>query len=154
MSDRGDPQFTTRAAGARRWRDASQPGPQLRIMSGAVEPKSLRRPVRTPAATSVLSAAAIARSTGHRPVPPRFSEAKTPSGMIATFAPAFLAEAIATRSMVPTSWPATSTGWAAPTSSRERRSVARAAPMARGVGKSPTGRWTPVISSSGAATPV
>ena len=101
------------------------------------------------------SAAAIARSSGRRdPAPVSRPEAKTPSGMIATRAPAFLAEAIATRSIVPTSWPATSSGWAPPESSSDRRSVARAAAIARGVGTAPTGRRTEVISSSGAATPV
>ena len=55
-SARGLPQLVISAAGARPWRGCSQPGPQPRIASGALEPKSPRRPLRIPAATSVLSA--------------------------------------------------------------------------------------------------
>ena len=77
-----------------------------------------------------------------------------PSGRMATRAPAFLAAVTATRSMVPSSCPITRTGSGPPATLRARRTAARAAPMARGVMTKPSGRSTPVISSSGRTTPV
>ena len=80
--------------------------------------------------------------------------ARTPSGMIATRAPALRAAVSATRSMVPSSWPMTSTGLGPPAIASARRTVMRALRIARGVGMKPSGRSTRDSSSSGIAVHV
>ena len=153
-SERGEPVLAIRAPGTRRCIGPSQPGPQLRIMSGSLEPKSLRRPARMPAATNVRSAASMASAMGLGIAGVSRAEEKTPSGMIASRAPPFRADAIPTRSIVPTSCPTTRTGCGEPDISIARRKVVRALWIARGVMTKPTGRWTLSIWSSGWATPV